>query len=67
MGSRRLKENYDDLVWWIWKQEGRNGIGFWNGQNKKKKKEILRKCQGICENLKIIASSSRMVLSFTFT
>lgn len=34
---------------------------------KKKKKEILRKCQGICENLKIIASSSRMVLSFTFT
>lgn len=33
----------------------------------KKKKEILRKCQGICENLKIIASSSRMVLSFTFT
>lgn len=39
MGSRRLKENYDDLVWWIWKQEGRNGIGFWNGQNKKKKKK----------------------------
>lgn len=55
---------------WFGEYENKRGemeLVFEMVKIKKKKKEILRKCQGICENLKIIASSSRMVLSFTFT